>query len=139
MTLPRPTISRVTDEGKREIVGRGSVIATYGSFVVNASPDRYFYQPGGSAVITVEARDYDLKPVRPRIHVELFRWNWRQRSNTAGAPLRSADVDTGADGTGIAQIAIPTQGGSYRLRVSARTPEGRQVRSEEHTSERRVG
>jgi uncharacterized protein YfaS (alpha-2-macroglobulin family) len=59
--------------------------------------------------------------------VELFRWNWRQRSNTAGAPLRSADVDTGADGTGIAQIAIPPQGGSYRLRVSARTPEGREV------------
>ena len=119
--------AHVTDEGKREIVGRGSVIATYGSFVVNASPDRYFYQPGGSAVITVEARDYDLKPVRTRIHVELFRWNWRQRSNTAGAALRSADVDTGADGTGIAQIAIPPQGGSYRLRVSARTPEGREV------------
>ena len=119
--------AHVTDEGKREIVGRGSVIATYGSFVVNASPDRYFYQPGGSAAITVEARDYDLKPVRTRIHVELFRWNWRQRSNTAGAALRSADVDTGADGTGIAQIAIPPQGGSYRLRVSARTPEGREV------------
>ena len=119
--------ARVTDEGKREIVGRGSVIATYGSFVVNASPDRYFYQPGGSATITVEARDYDLKPVRTRIHAELFRWNWRQRGNTAGAALRTADVDTGADGTGVAQMAIPAQGGSYRLRVSARTGEGREV------------
>ena len=67
--------ARVTDAGKREIVGRGSVIATYGSFVVNARPDRYFYQPGGNAAITVEARDYDFKPVRTRIHVELFRWS----------------------------------------------------------------
>ena len=119
--------ARVTDAGKREIVGRGSVIATYGSFVVNAQPDRYFYQPGGSAAITVEARDYEFKPVRTRIHVELFRWSWRQRANVEAALLRSADVDTGADGNGVAQIAIPPQGGSYRLRVSARTPEGREV------------
>ena len=119
--------ARVTDAGKREIVGRGSVIATYGSFVVNARPDRYFYQPGGNAAITVEARDYDFKPVRTRIHVELFRWSWRQRSNADAAALRATDVDTGADGTGVAQIAIPPQGGSYRLRVSARTPEGRDV------------
>jgi hypothetical protein len=118
--------ARVTDAGKREIVGRGNVIATYGSFVVNASPDRYFYQPSGAAAIAVEARDYDLKPVRTRIHVELFRWSWRQHS-TGSAALRSADVDTGADGNGTAQIAIPPQGGSYRLRVSARTPEGRDV------------
>ncbi len=118
--------ARVTDAGKREIAGRGSVIATYGSFVVNARPDRYFYQPAGAAAITVQARDYESKPVRTRVHVELFRWSWRQHSAVAAA-LRSADVDTGADGSGIAQIAIPAQGGSYRLRVSARTPEGREV------------
>src|ERR1019366_3998822 len=84
--------ARVTDAGKREIVGRGSVIATYGSFVVNARPDRYFYQPSGAAAITVQARDYESKPVRTRIHVELFRWSWRQHSAVAAA-LRSADVD----------------------------------------------
>jgi alpha-2-macroglobulin len=131
--------ARVTDAGKREIVGRGSVIATYGSFVLNARPDRYFYQPGSSAAITVEARDYEFKPVRAAVHVELFRSLARQRSNTEGVLQRSADVDTkvdnkvdtrvdtGADGTGIVQVAIPAQGGSYRLRVSARTPEGREV------------
>ncbi len=119
--------ARVTDAGKREIVGRGSVIATYGSFVVNAQPERYFYQPGGSAAITVESRDYEFKPVRTHIHVELFRWSWRQRANVEAALLRSADVDTGPDGKGIAQIAIPPQGGSYGLRVSAHTPEGREV------------
>ena len=80
--------ARVTDAGKREIAGRGCVIATYGSFVVNARPDRYFYQPGSTAAITVEARDYDSKPVRTRIHVELLRWNWRQRRTAAGHGVR---------------------------------------------------
>ncbi len=118
--------ARVTDAGKREIIGRGNVIATYGSFVVNAQPDRYFYQPGGAAAIAVEARDYDLKPVRTPIHVELFRWSWR-RTNQEPAVLRSADVDTGADGNATAQLAIPPQGGSYGVRIRARTPEGRDV------------
>jgi alpha-2-macroglobulin len=123
--------ARVTDQGKREIVGRGSVIATYGSFVVNARPDRYFYQPGSRAAVTVEARDYDFKPVRTRIHVELFRWTWRNRQSS-GTLISATDADTGADGSGVADIAIPAQGGSYRVRVAAHTPEGRDVQQEAH-------
>ena len=120
--------ARVTDAAKREIVGRNSVIATYGSFLIDARPDRYFYQPNSSAAITVEARDYDAKPVRTRIHAELFRWTWRQR----GAPQQSetiaaTDVETGADGKGVAQFTIPSQGGSYRVKISAHTPEGRDI------------
>ena len=38
--------ARVTDQGKREITGKGWVVATYGSFVLNITPDRYFYAPG---------------------------------------------------------------------------------------------
>lgn len=123
--------ARVTDEGKREIVGRGGVIATYGSFVVNARPDRYFYQPGGRAAVTVETKDYDFKPVRTRIHVELMRWTWRNRKSESSV-VSASDVDTGADGSGDADVAIPAQGGSYRVRVTARTPEGRDVQHEAH-------
>jgi uncharacterized protein YfaS (alpha-2-macroglobulin family) len=121
--------ARVTDQGKREIVGRGGVIATYGSFVVNASPDRYFYQPGTHAAVTVEARDYDFKPVRTRVHVELYRWTWRNRQS-AETLINASDVDTGADGNAAADVAIPARGGSYRVRVTARTPEGRDVQRE---------
>ena len=110
--------ARVTDEGKREIVGRGSVIATYGSFVVNARPDRYFYQPGSRAAVTVEARDYDFKPVRTRIHVELFRWTWRSRQGS-GTLVSSTDVDTGADG-----IADRRRGDSRAGRLLPRARDG---------------
>ena len=41
--------ARVTDQANREITGRGWVVATYGSFVVNAAPERYFYAPGSTA------------------------------------------------------------------------------------------
>jgi uncharacterized protein YfaS (alpha-2-macroglobulin family) len=67
--------AHVTDEALREITGRGSVIATYGSFVVNVTPDRYVYQPGSTGSFTVEARDYENNPVATRLHVELIQWN----------------------------------------------------------------
>jgi uncharacterized protein YfaS (alpha-2-macroglobulin family) len=121
--------ARVTDPAKREIVGRGDLIATYGSFVVNARPDRYFYQPGSRAAITAEARDYDFKPVRTRIHVELLRWTWRGRQGSSTL-ISATDVDTSSEGSAVADIAIPAQGGSYRVRVSAHTPEGRDVERE---------
>ena len=117
--------ARVTDEAKREITGRGGMIATYGSFLVNATPDRYFYQPGSKGTFKVEARDYDNQPVHTRIHVELLKWNWRDRDHPE---LKgSTDVETGADGAAAAELAIPPAGGSYQVRVTAHTPEGRDV------------
>jgi len=118
--------ARVTDQAKREITGRGWVLATYGSFVMNVSPDRYFYQPGGQATFTVQSRDYDNKPVRTRAHVELIRWNWRD--NAKSITVAATDVDTGPGGSTPAELAIPAgSGGTYRVHVTARTPENRDV------------
>jgi len=116
--------ARVTDEARREIVGRGSVLATYGTFLVNVTPERYFYPAGQRGSFTVEARDYDNKPMRTRVHVELFQWQPRERSY--GKLMDSTDVLTGEDGAGKAEFLIPAAG-SYRVRVSAKTPEGREV------------
>jgi len=117
--------ARVTDEARREITGRGWVTATYGSFVLNVRPDRYFYPQGSPAAFTVQARDYDEKPVNTRVHLELARIDWR----TPDQPeLKGAtDVDTGAGGSVQATLNIPAQGGTYRARATAHTPEGRDI------------
>ena len=116
--------AHVTDDANRDIVGRGSVLATYGSFVLNVSPDRYFYTPGSTATFTVQARDYDNNPVQTRVHLELLPWDHRTRAY--GEAKGSADVDTGADGSAKAQLVIPAAA-TYRVRITARTPEGRVV------------
>jgi hypothetical protein len=122
--------ARVTDEANREITGKGWVVGTYGSFAVNVTPDRYFYAPGSSANVTVEARNYESQPVSATAHVELLRWNrhdpdnWISRSST--------DVDTGAEGSAAARLDIPAQGGTYKVRVSAWTPEHRNVEEESY-------
>jgi uncharacterized protein YfaS (alpha-2-macroglobulin family) len=117
---------RVTDQGKREISGTGWVVATYGSFLVHVRPDRYFYTPASKASFAVEARDYDSKPVLTMVHVELLKWNWR---DTSKSELKaSTGVTTSEDGSATAELTLPPVGGSYHVRVTARTPEGRNVR-----------
>ncbi len=117
--------ARVTDQGKREITGKGWVVATYGSFVVNVRPERYVCPPGAPARFHVEARDYDSRPVSARVHVELLRWDWRNTENSR--VVAASDVETQADGTAVATLAIPNEGGTYRVRATAKTPEGREV------------
>jgi alpha-2-macroglobulin len=113
--------ARVTDAAGREITGKGGAIATHGSFLVNVSPQRYFYEPGSKASFTVEARNYENQPVTARVRLELLKWDHRD-------PDRR-DVKSTAEVTagGTATLDIPQEGGSYRVRATARTPEGRDV------------
>jgi alpha-2-macroglobulin len=117
--------ARVADAANREITGKGNVIATYGSFALNVEPERYFYAPGSTGVFKIEARDYDNKPIRTRVHVELDRRDVREQER---AQLQSStDVDLGPDGSATATLPIPALGGSYMVRVTARSPEKRDV------------
>ncbi len=117
--------ARVTDQGNREITGKGWIVATYGSFALNVTAERYFYAPGSKMTFTVESRDYDNKPVNAHVHLELLRWNYRgQKREPAGG---ATDVDTGSNGSATATLDAPARGGSYQAHVTAQTPEGRTV------------
>src|SRR5579872_6855221 len=118
--------ARVTDEANREISGHGFVVATYGSFVVNVTPNRYFVQGNSQVQFTVQAFDYDMKPVQARAHVELTPWTW-QGDNSNNRPTSAADVTTGADGTARTEMNAPAQAGSYRVNVTAQAGSGRGV------------
>ena len=117
--------ARVTDAGNREIVGKNSFIATYGSFAINVNSDRYFYSPGSQANFTLQARDYDQKPIATKVHLELLRYNYRTPDKVEVAG--SGDSQTGPDGNGTLSLNVPTRGGSYRAHLTAHTPEGRDI------------
>ena len=117
--------ARVTDSANREIAGAASVVATHGSFLVNIQPDQYVYEPGQTATFTIEARDYDGGPIQTPVRAELFEHVWQKPD---GAPIQQADARTGADGKAKVSLTV-RKGGSYVARVSAKTPEGREVES----------
>src|ERR1019366_4771378 len=119
--------ARVTDVGNREISGHNSVIASYGSFAVGITPDNYFFQKGAPINATVVAKDYDGKPVHARIRVSILKYNFssQQMNETVLDTLFS---ETAADGTARVSFTVKESGG-LALKVSASTPENREVTS----------
>ena len=117
--------ARVTDAGNREITGSTIVLATYGSFRLRINPTSWFVPAGGTANFDVSAGDYDNKPVSTPVTVEMLRWNSGGDRRSVG----SATGQTDAQGNVRLQIKIPDDGGGFEVRVTAKTPEGRQVSS----------
>ena len=115
--------ARVADAANREIPGHAFAVATYGSFQVRIRPAQYIYRPGEQAGLIVEARDYDGRGVATPFRVELHPWRWNQPE---GAPLQQASGQTGDAGEARLTLALP-QSGSFVAKVTARTPEGRDV------------
>lgn len=117
--------ARVTDESRREISGYNSVIATYGSFHMGVETDKYLYQPGETVRATVLAKDYDDRPIETEFHVELVRHDYRSREDTV---LEARDGRT--DKAGQAAIQFDAKAGGTNIKITAKTPEGREIESE---------
>lgn len=117
--------ARVTDEARREISGTGWAVATYGTFLVNVEPQRYFYNPSETAALTLKAIDYGGKPVSTSVQISLARIS--RRKNVPPKVVSTVRGNTGADGNGTATIPIPAEGGSYKITISAQSGNGRMV------------
>ncbi len=115
--------ARVTDEGNREISGHGFALATYGSFYLTAQPNSYVYSKGETATVNVSAQEYDKKPVATAFRAEFSRWNPQKRT---AEPVSTSQGQTDANGKGQVQFVIP-DAGEFRVRITAVTPEKREV------------
>ncbi|HEX4999567.1 MAG TPA: MG2 domain-containing protein [Terriglobia bacterium] len=117
--------ARVTDESNREVAGHGTIIATYGSFVVRIRAEDYVVQTGTAARMLIQATDYDSRPIETAARIEL-------RPARSGPkrpdPIYVGEARTGADGKAEASVPI-SSGGSFEVTVVAQTPEGREVSS----------
>ncbi|HYL92346.1 MAG TPA: MG2 domain-containing protein, partial [Alphaproteobacteria bacterium] len=118
--------ARVTDAARREIAGYNSVIATYGSFQINAQTQQYMYQQGETIKLNITAKDYDGNPVLTAFHADMIRPKWYSRT-ASDIVLRSADGQTGKDGVGT--LEFPAQEDGSTFKVTAKTPEGREIES----------
>jgi alpha-2-macroglobulin len=116
--------ARVTDAGNREIIGYASLIATYGTFLINVEPSEYVISPGSPSAFKLTAVDYDNKPIQTKIDLRLY----AGYSQKEAAFISQAQGETGSDGHGTASLTIP-KGGVYFVRASAVTPENRKVES----------
>ncbi len=75
--------AQVTDSARRTIDGAGSFIATRGTVVANADPDRYVYNKGDVAKIRVTTSDYEGRPVSAKVQLQFVERTWTKKEKQA--------------------------------------------------------
>jgi uncharacterized protein YfaS (alpha-2-macroglobulin family) len=102
----------VTDQAKREIPGRGLVLATVGPYFLTASPEKYVYAPGEAIRVRVDARNYDGKPA-------------------SGVRFSIGSVSGVTNDNGAATVTLPPAApGSHQMQAESRSAGGRVVRGD---------
>lgn len=114
--------ARVTDAARREISGSGYVIAPYASYSVTAQPNGYVYAPGETVKLNVQVRDHDGAPQSAAYRVDVLTSYWQEKEARVVASYQGRTLE----GQSVTELPAPAAG-SYRLRVGARTPEGREA------------
>jgi uncharacterized protein YfaS (alpha-2-macroglobulin family) len=122
------------DASRQVVKGKGGFLVTRGAFTLEASPDRYVYQPSAKGNVTVRAQDYDGKPIETDVQVELLRIEYIEREvnditqfETKTHPAGSWSARTDAQGRATLGFEIPKEGGEYRLRAKSRDQGGREI------------
>ncbi|HWR34370.1 MAG TPA: alpha-2-macroglobulin family protein [Clostridia bacterium] len=117
--------ARVTDAVGREVAGHNGVLATYGSYRLNSSTGSYIYRVGESVPVVVHAQDYEKHAVQADLKIALLRHKYGEQD----VQIYSGTEKTGADG--YARFNVPaSESGSMVLRVTSKTPEGREVEAQ---------
>jgi len=71
--------AQVTDAARRTIDGAGSIVATRGTIIADANPDRYVYKKGDVAKIRVATSDYEGKPVSANVQLKFVVRTWTKK------------------------------------------------------------
>ena len=64
--------AQITDASRRSISGSVNLIATRGSVITRATPDRYVYTPGQTATIKVSTTDYEGRPAPAKVTLKFM-------------------------------------------------------------------
>jgi uncharacterized protein YfaS (alpha-2-macroglobulin family) len=117
--------AHVTDASNREILGGRAVLVTYSTIVVLLDTNRYVYQAGDQADITVRTVDYDMQPVSTSVRLAFEeRWGWGAQE--IRRPLGETSVTTDQHGIAHHSYVVPRLS-HVVVRASAHDQNGREA------------
>jgi alpha-2-macroglobulin len=118
--------AQVTDSSRRSINGSANLIATRGNIIANATPDRYVYQNGDTAKISISTTDYEGRPVATNLSLKFMSRDWVKVEKKVNeydpdyeireVELSSAEVTTDPEGHGLYSFPI-TKAGSIAIKT----------------------
>ncbi len=124
--------AQVTDAGNREVSGNTVVHATYGSFLISAQTTRSVFTAGSPVEVSIRALDYGgAAQLNVPVRVVLERLTYRAGYYNDPEVNQISDhgVTTDASGHATGRVTLPSQTGSFRIRVTAPS-QGRTVQDD---------
>src|SRR5215213_4818280 len=109
---------QVTDSSRRTIDATATVIATRGSIIARAAPDRYVYNNGQTARIVVETTDYEGHPAPAKLSLKFISAQIKVETGSNGSShyamreteVASVDINTDQQGHAVYNYQITTPG-----------------------------
>jgi uncharacterized protein YfaS (alpha-2-macroglobulin family) len=118
--------AQVVDSSRRSINATANVIATRGSVVAVATPERYVYNKGQTARIAVSTTDYQGRPISTKVSLEFMVRTWSKVEHKANEydpdyqmreeTLGGGDVTTDREGHAVYDFQV-TGPGSISIRT----------------------
>jgi uncharacterized protein YfaS (alpha-2-macroglobulin family) len=119
--------AEVTDNSRRVVTGSSQVFVTRGSFTISTSPEKYFYEPGQTVRLRVNASDFSDKPVETKFKIII---EPTVKRNFPDSPLQKDTLTGRTDKFGRAMITyLPDSSihGHFNYSVFAFDEKGREV------------
>ena len=102
----------VTDKSGSYATGEGSVLVTRGEFAISVNPDSWIVTPGSEVDVSIEAKDYDRRPIKRRnVTVTLARQTWSDDGELNSETLAERQVVTDASGAASVRLPVSKAGG----------------------------
>ncbi len=114
--------AQVTDAANREVSGNTIVHATFGSFLITAQTANSVFRAGNTVDVTIRALDYAGVPqgdVPVMVVLEKLTYRTGYYNEPEVAQISENGVTTDTNGLATGRVTLPSQTGSFRVRVSA--------------------
>jgi uncharacterized protein YfaS (alpha-2-macroglobulin family) len=118
--------AEVTDQSRRTIFGKGTVLAARRPFEVYVSLDRGYYRTGESGEIRVHARTLDGRAVKGTGSLKIFRVTYDAEGKPSEEEAASFDLKAEGEEAAKQQVKWP-RGGQYRVAATLKDEAGHEV------------
>jgi uncharacterized protein YfaS (alpha-2-macroglobulin family) len=109
----------VTDESRRAVDARASVIGTRGSILADVRSDRYVYYQGDTAKISVRTSDYEGRPMPATVTLDFVQRRWEKVEKEGEGKNKSYEYKETEERLGSAEVKTDTQGtAQYEYKIS---------------------
>ncbi|MGH9957588.1 MAG: MG2 domain-containing protein, partial [Pyrinomonadaceae bacterium] len=102
--------AQVTDASRRAIGGSASFVATRGNTVARANSERYLYNRGDVAKITVNTADYEGRPVSTKVQLQFVERTWTKVQKQSESGYSYTDYEVHDREIGSATLDTNSQG-----------------------------